>query len=272
MSVVKKRIVPRFALALFLSSSVVPVSQPANVYSFRKSFRTHGPVQIQGQRSDGTVGSLNWAGYAALGPDVTDARGSWTVPPADCSSDANNSFASFWTGIDGYSSNSVEQIGTDSDCSKGQPTYYAWFEFYPGPSFIVEDFPVTPGDNIEAEISYDDNSQVFTLHERDVTTGQSFRIRSAVPNAKRNSAEWIAEAPSNGAGNILPLSHFGSVFLGHYYTGVAHSNTATISGTTGTIGSFGKVSDIVMVKNDGTIKALPSPLSSNGSSFAVTRE
>jgi hypothetical protein len=92
-----------------------------------------------------------------------------------------------------------------------------------------------------------------------------------VPNAKRNSAEWIAEAPSN-AKNILPLSQFGSVFFGKYYTGVAKTNFATVGGTTGAIGSFSKVSQIVMVKQDGAIKALPSPLSSDGASFAVTRE
>jgi hypothetical protein len=49
---------------------------------------------------------------------VTDVTGSWTVPAVDCTSPNGtpNGYSSFWVGIDGYGSNTVEQIGTDSDC------------------------------------------------------------------------------------------------------------------------------------------------------------
>ena len=40
-------------------------------------------------------------------------------------------YSSFWVGIDGYSSSSVEQLGTDSDCAGNTPDYYAWWEMYP---------------------------------------------------------------------------------------------------------------------------------------------
>ena len=73
----------------------------------------------------------------------------------------------------------------------GQPSYFAWFEFFPSAAFLVGDFPVNPGDIMQAEVSYDETSLLFTLHLRNVTTGQSFKISSAVPNAKRTSAEWI---------------------------------------------------------------------------------
>jgi hypothetical protein len=262
------KLIPLFAFVLVLLASIVPVKQAV---SAGRTQRVHSPIQILGQREDGTVGSLNWGGYAVLGKNVTDARGSWVVPAVDCSGSTDNHYAAFWTGIDGYSSSTVEQTGTDSDCVKGEPSYYAWFEFYPNASFLIGDFPVSPGDIIEAEVSYDESSLLFTVHIHDVTTGQSFKISSAVPNAKRTSAEWIAEAPST-ATKILPLSLFSSVFFGHYYTSVGQTNYATVNGATGAIGTFAKVAEIVMVHQDGSIKALPSPLSSNGSSFAVTRE
>lgn len=47
-------------------------------------------------------------------------------------------YASFWVGIDGYSSGSVEQLGTHSDCvGKGRASYYAWWEMYPASSFSM---------------------------------------------------------------------------------------------------------------------------------------
>ena len=135
----------------------------------------------------------------------------------------------------------------------------------------MSDFPVKLGDTLDAEVSYDDTSEPFTVHLHDSTSGQSFSIRSAVPNAKRTSAEWIAEAPSS-ATKILGLSHFATIFFGKYYTGVAQTDFAAVNGIAGAIGTFSKVSEITMVRKDGAIKALPSPLSSDGSSFAVTRE
>ncbi len=74
-------------------------------------------------------GSANWAGYAVDSPagSVTDVKGSWTVPAVTCSS-RRSRYSSFWTGIDGDNSNTVEQIGTDSDCRNGKPNYYSWYD------------------------------------------------------------------------------------------------------------------------------------------------
>src|SRR5262249_16810121 len=84
--------------------------------------------------------SSNWSGYAdqtnlntPQNGAVTAVSGSWVVPSVVAGS-SRSSYSSFWVGIDGYSSNSVEQIGTDSDVINGVPTYYAWYEMYPNPS------------------------------------------------------------------------------------------------------------------------------------------
>ena len=212
---------------------------------------------------DGSFQSTNWSGYAVTGSSgsVSDAKGSWTVPAIQGSCPSTNQYSSFWVGIDGFSSGTVEQTGTDSDCQNGAPTYYAWYEFYPHPAFLINGLTITPGDHITAEASF--NGRSFTVTITDTTTSKSFSTSAKVHSAQRSSAEWIAEAPSS-SGGILPLADFGTVSFS--------ACTAMVSGTSGTIGSFGSsVQVITMVSNSGAVKAQPSSLSgSGGDSFSVT--
>jgi hypothetical protein len=218
-----------------------------------------------------SVTSTNWAGYAVTGSNVTDVKGSWIEPKIQgtCPT-AKNEYASFWVGIDGYSSATVEQTGTDSDCQGGSPTYYAWYEAYPNPSHLISTLTISAGDKISAEVKYSFSTHKFTLTLKDVTKAKSFSTAVSVSGAKRNSAEWIAEAPSSSSG-ILPLANFGTVSFGTDYTAVASTNYATIAGHTGKIGSFLNIHEITMINNAGTkTKAKPSSLSADGTSFQVT--
>jgi hypothetical protein len=222
------------------------------------------------ERRAQVASSFNWSGYAVetAAGTVTHAKGSWIVPaiPRD-SCAGTNQYASFWVGIDGFNSNTVEQIGTDSDCQNGQPTYYAWYEFYPRPGFIINSLKINPGDIITAEVGYLPSTRQFTVSLTDVTTGQRFSTSTRVGSANRSSAEWIAEAPS-GAGGVLPLADFGTVDYGYDYTTVVDTCDATVSGTTGPIGKFGsQVVQIKMVSSSGVDKAVPSDLSPDGTSF-----
>src|SRR2546426_5533066 len=169
---------------------------------------------------DGSVSSTNWSGFAVTGSagSVSDAKGSWVVPTIQGNCPSTNQYSSFWVGIDGYSSSTVEQTGTDSDCQNGVPTYYAWYEFYPHPSFLIRSLTIHPGDHISAEAHFTGRSFVVTV--TDVTTGATFSTSSKVRGAQRSSAEWIAEAPS-GSGRILPLADFGTVTVGKDNTGTA---------------------------------------------------
>jgi Peptidase A4 family len=63
-------------------------------------------------------------------------------------------YSSFWVGIDGFNAGTVEQIGTDSDISRGSPLYYAWFEFYPSPMYQITSLSVRPGDVMSATVTY----------------------------------------------------------------------------------------------------------------------
>lgn len=214
----------------------------------------------------GTVESENWSGYAVTGSSFTSANGSWIVPKAKCA-DTLEAYSAFWVGIDGYSSDTVEQTGTMSLCLLTLPEYYAWYEFYPAASVEVTSVPVSPGDVMSASVTY--NGSEFTITITNETTGKTYSASSAVAGAERSSAEWIAEAPSSISG-ILPLANFGSASFGDDYTDVIDTNYASDSSVTGPVSDFGSdVEKIKMVSSAGKLEALPSALSTDGSSFKV---
>jgi len=211
--------------------------------------------------SAGSSKSSNWSGYAITGTagSVTDVKASWVVPSVTCPT-RGIQYSSFWIGIDGYNSNTVEQIGTDSDCSRGTPSYYAWYEAYPRPLVVIRSLTIHAGDVISAEVSFSGGK--FSASITDLTTQKSFAGSGIVMSAQRSSAEWIAEAPSSLLG-VLPLANFKTVYFS--------SCSATINGVTGSIGSFGGavVQQIKMVNRNGADKAVPSSLSPDGTSFSV---
>ncbi len=212
---------------------------------------------------DGT--SANWAGYDIKGSpgSMTDVKGSWVVPAVACS--GGSQYSSFWVGIDGDGSSTVEQIGTDSDCSSGIARYYAWYEFYPKPSFSIN-MAIKPGDVMSGEVKYAGRGQ-FTVTLKDMTTGASYSKTAKVSSAQMSSAEWIAEAPSSGG--ILPLANFGTAQFGYNYTGIPATNYATVNGVTGNMALFGSaLQPITMVSSSG-VKAQPSSVSADGTSFSV---
>ena len=235
-------------------------SRPASPHVASKGFRQqNAPAKIRTRHEDGTATSGNWSGYAVTAADgsVTDVTGSWTVPSANCTAGPATGYAAFWVGIDGYNSSTVEQTGTDSDCSSGTPTYYAWYEFYPRASVLISSLTISPGDVISAEVK-STGSGNFTVTLTDTSTGKTFSTSGKVSGAEESSAEWIAEAPSSSS-SILPLADFGSVSF--------TSGMATVSGTSGSIGSFTNVA-ITMVSSGGADEAVPTALS-GGTSFAV---
>jgi hypothetical protein len=167
--------------------------------------------------------SANWSGYAipSSANSVSYVAGTWTVPTA---STKTNGYSSFWVGIDGFSSSTVEQIGTDSDVVDGRATYYAWYEMYPSGSVNISSITVNAGDSITASVAYVNSKFVLTI--ADNTDHQSFTKSFTGTGEARSSAEWIAEAPSSGYG-VLPLADFGSAKFTNAY--------ATIGGTTAQI-------------------------------------
>jgi hypothetical protein len=262
----KKRFVILGAIAIvpaFAQASDAPTSME------RLAPRQHRPVKDRSEHGDGTATSTNWSGYAVTGTSFTSAEGSWVVPTATCSS--GDQYAAFWVGIDGYNSDSVEQTGTDSDCDGRNPSYYAWYEFYPEPSFEIGSLSIKPGDHMSASVVY--TGSEFTITITDVTTGKTYTKSSKVSGAARSSAEWIAEAPCCTArGGILPLANFGTVLFGDDNTGVSGTNYAADSTSSGAIGAFpaADIEEITMETSKKVLEAVPTSLSSDGTSFSVT--
>lgn len=212
---------------------------------------------------EGTASSLNWSGYIAQSANnsVTRVAGSWTVPKLAATS--VRSYSSVWVGIDGYTSNTIQQMGTEHDynpATKSQ-TNYAWVEMYPGPSYIISGFPTNIGDVITGEIKFISSTTYHCLlvnHTRKICT--SF-FQNSTGTSLRNSAEWIVEAPYlNG---ILPLANFGTIAL--------NDCEATIGGYPGAINSTRWTNQAIqMVTTMGTPKGTVSGLSPTGGSFSVT--
>jgi len=195
--------------------------------------------------------STNWSGYAVTGSRFTTVSAAWTEPTAKCSGTA---YSSFWVGLDGDTSGTVEQTGTDADCSGSTPRYYAWYEMYP--KFPVN-LPgtVRPGDKLSASVTTDGRGN-FTLTISDSTQGWTNQTKAKLKRAELASAEVIAEAPS-GSGGVLPLANFGTVSFAN-----AKANGSLLTSSTP------HLDPITMVTSSGTVKAQPSSIS-NGA-FSVT--
>jgi hypothetical protein len=255
------------ALPALAQVSSKPVSQPTTTVI---TPRIHGPIRDHAKTDNSSGTSSNWSGFAVTGKDFNFAKGSWHVPEVDCTK-TPNTYSSFWVGLDGdlSTSDTVEQTGTESDCDGTTPRYYAWYEFYPAGSFIISSMPVVPGDVMGASVTYADG--VFTLGIHNRTTGAEFSITGTVSGAKRSSAEWIAEAPCcTASGGILPLADFDVVKFGEDYTSDAGTDYATDSTVNdGSILDFGVNRERITMTYSGGNKAVPTVLTSDGTSFAV---
>jgi Peptidase A4 family len=186
----------------------------------------------------GQAASSNWAGYAAHSTTYTSVTSTWNEPTVTCG--AADSFAAFWVGMDGYNDSTVEQLGTEADCSGGTVHHYAWYELYPAAPVDIAR-TVSPGDSMTATITATTTDH-FTLTVRNNTEGWTFTTTKTVSGALRSSAEVILEAPG---------------------TAVSKSNTVTFSST-----------DV----NGGTLAASKptkigtqcGPISAGGTSFTCT--
>ena len=194
--------------------------------------------------------STNWSGYAATGGNGAyhSVSASWTEPTAKCNSRRADQYAAFWVGLDGYSSESVEQTGTDSDCNGKSPDYYGWYEMYPANPVYYTSI-VRPGDAISASVTFS-GTETYTLVLKDSTQGWTQTVTKNETGLARSSAEVITEAPSSGSG-VLPLADFGTIRYG--------SSTAN-----GTSLASHSPTEIIMVDNSGADKDSTSTINGSG--------
>ena len=207
--------------------------------------------------------STNWSGYAnnnSGGNTYSNVSAHWTQPAITCPTNEEQ-LAAFWVGIDGYTSNTVEQAGTLAQCFEGTAHYYTWWEMYPTNDIQVVGNLVKPGDKITATVSR--NGTKYTLKATDSTTsGNNVDTTQtcAAAMCANSSAEWIGEAPG-GARGEYPLPNFGTWKV---------SSASVTSGTVkGNIKSFPDTS-ITMQGSALYALATPGALNTAGTAFADT--
>jgi peptidase A4-like protein len=181
----------------------------------------------RGRAASNQAESTNWSGYAATGSagSFSSVSSSWTQPSATCN-DSGDEYAAFWVGLDGYNSGSVEQTGTDSDCSGGSPDYYGWYEMYPNAPVYYNN-PVQPGDSMSASVSV--SGDTYTLVLTDSTQNWTQTQTISESGLQDSSAEVITEAPSSESG-VLPLADFGTInYSGSAANGSSMANSSPTS-------------------------------------------
>ncbi len=227
-----------------------------------------------------TTKSTNWAGYAVhrAGVSFRQVSGTWTQPSASCVK-GRPSYSAAWVGLGGYdpTSNALEQIGTEVDCTAGgKVTSSAWYELVPAPSRTIS-LSVAPGDVMRATVTVTGQRVVVDLDN--LTRHHRFRKSFETTSIDVSSAEWIVEAPSQCIGQFacqaLPLADFGSVTF-------ASATAAATTGASGTIvdSRWGRTKirltagnqRLVVARNtsDTAGTAAPSALRGGGSGFDVT--
>jgi hypothetical protein len=218
-----------------------------------------------------TALSTNWSGYVGASnlshpatDSVTAVSGSWAIPMLH--STTTTTYSATWVGIDGFSSSTVEQIGTAQNWVGKAQQNYAWFEMYPMGAYEIVGFPTNVGDVITASVEYT-GSNIFELQIENVTRKVYYTVPSSYTHsssALRNSAEWIMEAPSSGSG-VLPLADFGNATFTNC--------EATISGISAPLVNTHWPDEAIEMETSGrVIKAIPSAVYGQNLDFMVTWE
>jgi hypothetical protein len=240
--------------------------------------RTHLPVRTSPSAETalpGTFASGNWAGYIDIadpGKTFTYVNTHFRIPTlsatqlSQCVANAIEdpsgvSYAYYWVGLDGWTDNTVEQVGAATYCdSNGSTGTFAWYEMYPAN-------PVTftgthPGDEIAVTVSYAGGK--YDMAFADSTSGGHFssvQPCAAASTCDRSSAEVLTEDP--GGGPPVYLAPYGSMS----YTSVS----AKASGVTGNLGSSSAWSGSNRIEEEyGAIMQAPAALVSTGTGFSIT--
>jgi len=194
--------------------------------------------------------SYNWAGYTTFDQangSVTHVWGTWTEPAVTCPAHGIT-YAAFWVGIDGFSTDAVEQDGSLAYCQAGTAHYLAWWEMFPTNAIqVIPTMTVSPGDHMMGSVVYHPKQYDFTMTVTDLSTGTMFSVTAAqapayAMNPLENSAECIIERPAtiqNGVVTLLHLADFGSVTFS--------SCGATVNHVSSGVGNFAPAAILYMI-------------------------
>jgi hypothetical protein len=141
-----------------------------------------------------TVQTQNWAGYVLPGW-YTSTQMSLTVPTISCAPHKAYQQMSLWTGLGGWPTRSIVQVGIDVGCRKAVPYVSAWTELYPHDQVVQPAMTIAPGDTVEASVVLDSRKSLAraTMTLADRTHPQSYSVTATTSTRYLNSAECITE-------------------------------------------------------------------------------
>lgn len=187
-----------------------------------------GLVAAAGPMAGATRATRNraWAGYIVqdlVTSDITGASGAWTAPMATCGT-KETSTSVIWVGIGGDTLSAIRkssgtkkanepifQMGTAADCTKGKPTYYAWYG-HDNSRHVVETttikgVPVSPGDAISASVAEDPSTKKVAWTVSDQTAGWVKSTYWTNTQSGEHAGECVVEDPSRA----VAVTDFGQV-------------------------------------------------------------
>ena len=237
------------AVLLLLSTGVRPGIQVSQSGQQASQLPTVSPSQSNISR--------NWAGYTATNGTFTGVSGTWTVPRV--SGNGNLGADATWVGVGGVNTQDLIQAGTQAIVDPyGQVSYSAFYEGLPDASQPLN-LSIRPGDSVSVSLTKGINHS-WNIVVKDNTTGDNSSVNVAY-NSSLSSAEWIEEAPS-GQRRTMPLDNFGTVGI---------SNARAIENGRTVTPAQADATPMTMTMGGNVALAEASVLSSNGSSFTVTR-
>ncbi|MDA2124445.1 G1 family endopeptidase [Bacillus cereus] len=177
--------------------------------------------------------SANWSGYVKYLSDpeyFSSIKAAWTVPAIVSNPADPSARVSIWIGIGGAQViegrpdvPGIIQIGTEARYDPSpphNPIYFAWWETrsMPGDEGTTSpsaDYPVKPGDRIEAYIVQNLHlafikAASWTINISNLTQGWNFN-KFLTYDLDQQTAEFIVEAPQDRNKNVYPLADFNQV-------------------------------------------------------------
>jgi hypothetical protein len=224
----------------------------------------------------GEVGnaSINWSGFAdtptASSPSQSfnSVSANWTIPAVSCLTGQyrnQDAFLANWVGLDGFNSDTVEQLGTATQCYEGVEYYYDWVELFPantveyGTTACINDNTdcPAPGDRISASVvetngtgaNAGTNYYTFKLTDWN-QPDESFYVPNLTCPASEcanSSAEWIVERPAFElpfGPQILPQADYGQTGFTDGTVGIGN-RIMTIDRYPGTVNDIQMVDDSI---------------------------
>lgn len=150
-----------------------------------------GVASSAGAEAAAQVAQPGWYGYVVAGGTYTSTTADWTMPSLTCGAKSSGTYVAIWTGLDGYQSDTIEQIGAEAYCTGMTAGYVGWYELYPQAPVDFSN-PLRPGDHLTASVTYNGSSK-FTLTLDDITAGWNETVTQALAGTARSSAETVVE-------------------------------------------------------------------------------